>query len=379
LGLILVGLVGMGYGKRLKVAHVQLLPILSGVQRVTLSEIRGLGGEFDYYIICKEPGPLTESAEFVPSFYIDSLTRELSPVSDFSSLIKIYRIFRTLHPDIVHTHSSKTGVLGRVAAKTARCPKVIHSVHGFAFPSASSKLTYFVYFLMEWFAKFFTDNLIVLNRDDYNIAVKKLGYKPQRVLLLPNGVDLEEFSRKNFDVGVKSRPFRVVMVGRLWTQKDPETFVRAALEVLKRHNNIVFELIGDGDLLEPLKNLVHTQGLDEHIKFSGWVDKIVDRLKAADVFVLSSLWEGMPLAILEAKAVGLPCIVTNIPGNSDLVRPGVDGYLFKTGDYCGLAEHIEKYYLDRSLVKEHGDEARKFVEIKFDLRNRLKTLSDLYM
>lgn len=135
----------MKVGKKIKIVHVQLLPLLSGVQRVSLQEFLLLNSDrYEKILICKEPGDLTKESEKVgvKCFYVPSLVRNISPFKDFKSFINLLSLFKYIKADIVHTHSAKTGVLGRIAAKLAGVPIVIHTVHGFSFESTVMLPTY---------------------------------------------------------------------------------------------------------------------------------------------------------------------------------------------------------------------------------------------
>ncbi|EHP6657269.1 glycosyltransferase, partial [Escherichia coli] len=237
-----------------KVLHLQLLPLLSGVQRVTLNEISALYTDYDYTLVCSKKGPLTKALlEYdVDCHCIPELTREITVKNDFKALFKLYKFIKKEKFDIVHTHSSKTGILGRVAAKLARVGKVIHTVHGFSFPAASSKKSYYLYFFMEWIAKFFTDKLIVLNVDDEYIAINKLKFKRDKVFLIPNGVDTDKFSP--LENKIYSSTLNLVMVGRLSKQKDPETLLLAVEKLLNENVNVKLTLVGDGELKEQLES-----------------------------------------------------------------------------------------------------------------------------
>lgn len=363
----------------MRIAHVQLFPLLSGVQRVSLEEIRCRHNVYNYTLICKEPGPLTEEVDRydLKLHYISSLSRELSPFRDIVSLYKLWRFFRKEKFDVIHTHSSKTGVLGRIAARLAGCNKVVHTVHGFSFPAAKTRFDYLIYFFMEWFAKWFTSSLIVLTESDKEIAFKRLGYLSDKISLLPNGIDVPAVLDKKV---LSSGVFRVVMVGRLDKQKDPKTFVKAAIRLSKLYPDVFFDLIGDGEYRAELIEIIKVEGVQDRISLLLWRNDVRELLKSYNLFVLSSRWEGMPLAVLEAQASGLPVVVTDIPGNRDLVcgAGGRVGRLFPVGDVDCLAGHIETYYLDRVLTKTHGDTAYENVKNNYSLDARLDRLDELY-
>ncbi|GAA4455991.1 hypothetical protein GCM10023156_30730 [Novipirellula rosea] len=204
--------------------------------------------------------------------------------------------------------------------------------------------------------------------------------------MIPNGVDLAQFSpvsveqrasiRKKLDLPL-DEPI-AVMVGRLWPQKDPLTFVEAAIKYLSRHAAGHFVLLGDGDLRSEIETLINQHGVSDRVHLLGWRDDVDQLLPAFDLFVLPSLWEGMPLAILEALACGLPCIVTDIPGNRDLVEDGEDGFLLPTNDATTLADHLTTLLCNESLRKSMGERARLKVVNEYDLAKRTQRVISLY-
>ncbi|MEH6453543.1 MAG: glycosyltransferase, partial [Psychromonas sp.] len=243
----------------LKIAHLQLLPLVTGVQRVTLDELERLDPErFATYIICKEPGPMTEEAEGkgITCFYCSGLMRAVSPKNDLLAFWQLYRLFRKHRFDVVHSHSSKTGVIGRVAAKLAGVPMITHTVHGYAFPAANSKLEKWIFFVMEWLGTKCSDKVICLHEADLKIAQEQLGAKSSQLAVLANGVDTEKFSpasEKNKNkireqLGLPTETTVIGMVGRLWRQKNPQAFINAAIALLEQQVDAHFVVIGDGEL-----------------------------------------------------------------------------------------------------------------------------------
>lgn len=348
---------------------------MTGVQRVSLNEIQKLKDQYEYSLLCSNEGPLTEQLTTIGIEYstIPTLVREISPINDLKALISLIRHIKEGKFDVVHTHSSKTGLLGRIAAKITGVKKIVHSVHGFAFPAAKSKIQYIVYFLMEYLAKYFTDHLIVLNKTDYHYAVSKLGYSKNKVSIIPNGVDIDYFEPSLKD----NKEITFLMVGRLWQQKDPLTLIKAAAK-LKFPQKIIIIIAGDGDLFDACSSYIKNNNLSKVVALHGWVSDVKGLLDKADVFILPSKWEGMPLAILEAMASGLPCIVTDIPGNNDLVVSGENGLLFPIGDYKLLSEHIDRLANDDILRAEMSEASRHFAVQRYSLDERNKKIIELY-
>lgn len=375
--------------RKIKVAHIQLLPLLTGVQRVTLDELERLDPKkFDKYLICKEEGPLTlaASSKGVCCLYNPFLVREISFLSDIKALWKLYRLFKENNFDIVHSHSSKTGVIGRIAARLARVPMIVHTVHGFAFPAASNRVEKIVFWLMEWLGTICSHKVVCLHDADKNIAINKLRAPISKLEVLANGVDTLKFSppevKERLQIREKFEQINddiiVGMVGRLWKQKNPTTFVKAAVSILSSGINAQFVVVGDGDLRKELETIISRAGCSKNIHLLGWRDDTVNLLKSMDIFVLPSLWEGMPLAILEAQSTGLPCIVSDIQGNNSLVEHEVDGLLFECQNSVELASMIKRLIDDKTERLSMGKLARKKILNSYDIDKRIERIGALY-
>lgn len=375
--------------KMKKIVHLQLLPLLSGVQRVCLDELQRLdASRFDRYLICRESGPLTEEAERlgIKCLYISSLKREISIKDDVQAFFNLFRIFRKYRFDIVHTHSSKTGVLGRVAAFCARVPKIVHTVHGFSFPAAKSHIDRLIYLVMEWIGVRCGDVLICLHNTDKDIAISQLGAKNKQIIVLPNGVDIEKF-RPSIEqekqivknrLSIPSKSIVVGMVGRLWKQKNPAALLQSAIDIISVRQDVHFIFAGDGEMMSDIKDKISKLNYDNRIHMLGWQANTADILHGFDVFVLPSLWEGMPLAILEAQASGLPCVVSNIQGNNHLVSDGKDGLLFSLLHQHELTEKLLQLINNSELRASMGHSARLKVVEKYSIEKRIEHLISIY-
>lgn len=377
--------------KRIRIAHLQLLPLMSGVQRVSLDELTRLDrSRFEPFVICKETGPFTEALERagIPFFCVPELVREISPRQDWLALRKLTRLFRAQRFDIVHTHSSKTGILGRLAGRLAGVPVLMHTVHGYAFPAARNAFQSWLYLTLEWLGARITDALVLLKQDDLDLARARLHVAEDRLHLVPNGVDVERYAPRidaarslirQEQLGINDGCVAIGMVGRLWQQKNPDCFVRAAISLLRSGQvQARFFLIGDGELRAGLEACIREAGFADSIRILGWRNDVEELLAGLDVFVLPSRWEGLSLAILEAKSAGLPVVVSDIPGNRDLVREGIDGYIFSPDNDEDLAAKLESLIADAGLRRRLGASGRNKVLRKFTLIERVKKMECLY-
>ncbi|MCD9526019.1 glycosyltransferase family 4 protein [Photobacterium carnosum] len=373
----------------IKIAHIQLLPLLTGVQRVSLDELTRLNrSDFTPYMICQQSGPMTEECENnnITCLYTPTLVREISPLKDIKAFWHLYRLFRKYKFDIVHTHSSKTGVIGRLAAKLAGVPMIVHTVHGYAFPAAKSKLEKNIFLAMEWLGNKCSDKIICLHDADKKIAEEALGAKASQLIVLANGVNINKFNpptiEQKQDIRTKlNLPFDAIvigMVGRLWQQKNPKLLLTAAIAILKDRKNVHFVFAGDGELRAELEDKVNALGLSSNIHFLGWRNDTESVLKAFDIFVLPSLWEGMPLAILEAQATGLPCIVSNIQGNNHLVSNEQEGFLFDLENDKQLVNQLLSLISDPELRYKMGQNGLNNVNINHNISHRIENIAQYY-
>lgn len=382
------GVVG---GRRLRIAHVQLLPMLSGVQRVSLEEFSQLDpAVYDRTLICREPGPLSDVMEAmgVKCVFCPSLVRSISPKNDLTALAALSLLMRKMRFDIVHTHSSKPGIVGRLAARLVGVPAIVHTVHGFAFPMTASRFRRNLFAALERIAGRCCDLVVCLNDTDREIAETALAIPNDRVHIVPNGVDLSRFPhvstiermriRKEI-LGISVDEPAIVMVGRLWQQKDPMTLVKAATSLLNDGVKAHFVFVGDGELRSELCEYIRLHGAEERIHLLGWRDDIPQILPAFDIFALSSRWEGMPLAILEAMASRLPCVVTDIPGNRDLIDDGVNGLLVPCGDIESFAASLGNLIYDSEMRVQFGQTARSKVEQCHNLVDRTNEIEKRYL
>lgn len=375
----------------IRLIHLQLLPLLSGVQKVTLDEFTKLDlKKYEPILVCRESGPLVDAVGSlgIKCEYVPNLAREISPKADLKAFLDLIKCFKRLRPDIVHTHSSKTGILGRIAAWIAGVPNVIHTVHGFAFPFAKSRFVRYFYFIAEFIGGILSDKVVVLNATDYDYAIKNLKIPKNKVHLIPNGVNIDAFGvkqdvreayRKGILGNANQDAICIGMVGRLWAQKNPLCLVEAAKKVFEATNlPVKFFFAGDGELKEEVEAKIKEYKLSEKVQVLGWRSDIPVLLSSMDVFVLPSLWEGMPLAILEAMASSLPVVVSDIPGNHDLVDHNSTGLLFEANNPTDLAAQLLKLIEDSSLRQRLASAARTKVSNAYSLSQRLAKITELY-
>ena len=376
----------------IKIAHIQLLPLLSGVQRVCLDELILLDPKtFDRYLICKEEGPLTIEAQKygIKCLFVKSLVREISLKNDVKALWCLWKLIKQHNFDIVHTHSSKTGVLGRVAAWLNSTKLIVHTVHGFSFPAAKNKLQKLFFCLMEKIGSLCGDVIICLHEDDAKIARSTLKNGKDKICIISNGIDTVKFRPYNKNDKELCRcninnicdgDIIIGMIGRLWPQKNPLCLLKAVAQLVKNNKKIKCIFIGDGELYGEMTDFINDNGLHDSVQLLGWRNDTPMLLNAMDIFVLPSLWEGMPLAILEAKSCGLPCIVSNIQGNRNIIDGVDNGLLFDLNlNWYDLHDKLKLLIDDSRLRTILGKKSRLDVIINYNISNRIKKIEGLYL
>ncbi|MDZ7334589.1 MAG: glycosyltransferase family 4 protein [candidate division KSB1 bacterium] len=373
--------------RKIRLVHIQLLPILSGVQKIMVDFLIRLDrNTYDIKVICCGEGELTAilRENGIPVILLPELKRQINPFFDTIAFLKLIAIFKKFKFDIVHTHSSKPGFLGRIAAKVAKVPVVIHTVHGFAFHQFSSKFSILLFQFLEKIAGLATDKLILLNDIDFQYAKSKKLVIERKMTKIYNGICLEKIDtqinihHKKNSLNLKINHFIVGFVGRLWEQKAPDVFISAIPFILKKISNVIFLIVGDGHLRASLEAMAEKLGIRDHLYFLGWRTDVPEILKILDVFVQTSLWEGLSLSILEAMAAAKPVIATDIKGNNELVLNGVTGFLVPPNSPECVADCVIKLLEDKKLAERMGTLARKRVEEKFDIKLHVEQIKNIY-
>ena len=269
--------------------------------------------------------------------------REISPLSDWRCLRQLRAAMAAWEPQIVHGHSSKGGFLARLAARSLRPrPRTVYNPHGFAFQMRTSALKRGLYVALERLAGRWTDVLVAGCDGQRQLALQRHVVPEERIAIIPNGIRMDEF-RVAADQEACRRalglPTEVTLMGTvaaLTPQKGVAQLVRAAAAVHRERPRVHLAVAGHGPLLPQLRRLAESLQASEAIHFLGQRDDVPQFLAALDVFVLPSLWEGLPYALLEAGAAGVPVIATAIPGNVDVIEHGHSGLLVAPGDHLEL-------------------------------------------
>lgn len=300
-----------------------------------------------------------------------SLTREITFIKDVFGFFQILILMLQIKPDIIHLHSSKAGFLGRFAAIFYYFfkgeGKVFYSPHGFSFLQTHvNKFKQRLYLFLERLAYKFGGVIIACSKSEAEEASRNIG--AQRVLVVDNAVDTKLIPESKPD----RRYVNVCTVGRICPQKNPEMFAKIA-NYFSQIENVRFTWIGGGDL-ESEKLLKDTK----NIRITGWLEHrdVLKELKNKDIYLQTSLWEGMPIALIEAMVAGIPAVVTDVVGNRDVVIHGTTGYIVKSEDE--FLNYLKTLISDEQLRNKMSRNARTYALKYFSLERFKSDIINAY-
>jgi glycosyltransferase involved in cell wall biosynthesis len=378
---------------RVRIVQVVTKLELGGAQQLVLELCRRLDRRrFEPVLLSGPDGELADEARALPACRfvpVPHLVREVSPVDDVRALAELTaRIVRERQaasgPVLVHTHSSKAGVLGRAAARLASADGVIHTIHGYGFHAGQPAVVRRVYVALERLAARWCDRLVAVAEENRRTGVG-LGLFPEsRCEVIPGGIDLAEYARPSAPPGQLRRALGlpegapvVGMVACLKPQKAPEDFVALAARVRAAVPDARFFLAGDGERRGAVEAAARAAGLDGAFRLLGWRRDVPDLLAAMDVLVLTSRWEGLPLVVPQAMAAGRPVVATRVNGSPEAVREGVTGHLAEPGDVEGLAARVVTLLSDPVRRAAMGDAARAAAP-DFDIETMVRRYEAVY-
>jgi glycosyltransferase involved in cell wall biosynthesis len=335
------------------VCHVITKLELGGAQEVALYTVAHLDRtKFRPVLIAGPDGLLTEDATRLPDvevIILPSLGRHIDVWSDLASLFTLMRLFRRLRPRIVHTHSSKAGILGRWAAWFARVPIILHTIHGYGITPVQPWWLRRFLILLERVTGWITNHWIAVAQADRRTGIQWGLFDEHHVSVVRPGIDPRPFlttlppsdrSRLRAEFGASPDACLIGTVACLKPQKAPEDFVAVAKRVCETMPRARFVLIGDGELRPSIEALVERHGLKNRVHLAGWRRDISTAMKAFDAFLLTSHWEGLPRVLLEARATGIPVVATRVGGAEEVIVEGRHGWLTEAGDISTLTERL---------------------------------------
>ena len=358
-----------------RIEHVLLSLHPGGLENGVVNVVNGIDrGRFQSSVCC-----LKEAGEFAARIQAPNVAVHafgLQGGIDLSVVRRLARHFRSARPSIVHTRNAESFFYGCLAAQLARVPRLVHSEHGRTFSDWKIRFV-----AQRWMSRF-ADSIFAVSEQLKGDLVRHVGISPSNIDVLHNGVDLTRFAASvpstaaRQELGIGTADVVVGSVGRLAAVKNYGLLLRAAAATRLAGVHVV--LVGDGPERSRLVALSERLGIDRRVHFLGHRDDVGRLLGVFDIFVLPSLSEGMSNTLLEAMAHGVAPVVSDVGGNTEIVRHGVTGQVFESGNEAMLAEQIRRLCADESERRRLGRAALARVSESFALDGMIKRYEDLY-
>ena len=333
---------------------------VGGAQNHVLSLVRGLAGHFRFTIVCGEHDYLTRQARSmgVPFVLLDSLRREIAPLRDYGCYRDLCRLLRQLQPDLVHLHSSKAGLLGRLAAWKIGVPSLF-TAHGWAFTEGAGLVQRSYGLVLEWIMARIGNGIITVSAYDMALARKWRVVRGERAWCIRNAV---EEAGQPVVAGDGGGDVVLLNVGRMARAKNHLLLLEAAARLEGAFRLVI---VGRGRFYPQLLEQADRLGLQQRVTFVTDNDDPGEWFRRADIYVLSSDYEGLPLSVLEAMAAGLPVISTRVGGVPEAVTHDETGLLVDRGDVAGLARSMQALVDDREQRRRLGEAGYRRFEEEF--------------
>lgn len=383
-----------GSGSPIRVLHIITRMIVGGAQENTLLSVVGLDAMPEYEVTLvsgidkgKEGELLSEARETCNLIVLPEMGRSINPFSDLIAFWKLYRLIKKGRYHIVHTHSSKAGVLGRLAAWLAGTPIIVHTLHSLVFHDYQPWIVNRSWWLAKKVCAPVTDFFISVSDVISEKAIAAGIAKPEKFRTIYSGMELDWFLNAKFDAGKIKREFGIPenapvigKIARLFPLKGHDQLMDAAPEIVKRVPDVRFFLIGDGILLEHLQKRAREYGILDNFVFAGLVDRtrIPEMISAMDIVVHTSLREGLARVLPQSLAMGKPCVSFDIDGAKEVVINDKTGYLVKAFDSEGLADRVA-YLLENDEIRTRfGENGRHHVDPNFRAEKMVADISEVY-
>ncbi len=377
---------------KIRVLHIITRLIRGGADENTVFSAEGLPPEA--YDVALASGPDSEkemrqrlrNSKFV---VVPSLQREINPIKDLKALLQLVRIMKQGRYQVVHTHVAKAGILGRFAAKLAGVPVVIHTLHGITFHPHLPTPVRLLYLFLERLADHCTDLFIDVGEDLKQTYVSHGIGRADKHVVVRSGFDVHRFLKAGQHraaqkakllrrLGLPEGSLLVGTAARLERRKGIKYFIDAAKQITERIPNVYFLVAGQGRDGLQLQTYGDSVGLNGRLRFTGFETEIAEYLAGLDLFVLSSLWEGLPRILVQAGAVGIPVVSFRVEGVHEVVTHGGNGFVVPSRDVEALLGRVTELLQNPARAQQMGQYARKNLLADWDYKNMIQQIEAIY-
>ncbi len=363
-------------GDRIKIVRMITRLDLGGAQQSVLHLCRQLDPSlFEQVLITGEGGLLFDEPNKISAlkhYVVPELTRSigLSAASkDFQTIRQMQKIIRKESPDIVHTHTPKAGTIGRWAGFLAGVPKIVHTFHGFGFGHFTPFLSRFFFLTIERLNSLISDQLVFVSQKQLDQAIRWRLMAPQKGRLIRSGVDfsswpppIEKKVEKRNEWGLLGTDKIVGIVASMTPAKALHYFIEVAQKIAQNVGAAKFLMVGDGPLRDQLEREIRNRHLMERFILTGWRKDVPDLLRTMDVLLLTSLWEGVPKALIEATHAGIPVVAFDVEGVSEIIQDECNGFLIPAKDTDQMAQKTIQLLSNAVLREKMGRSGMKLAE-----------------
>lgn len=380
-------------GKRIEILHIITRMEEGGAPRVLLDLLRGLPG--DRFSQTLATGKAPEGADLLPEARrlpveireIKGLCRRVAPLRDLTALLRLINLINSKRFDIIHTHTSKAGFLGRLAARIAGARRVIYSPHGDIFSGYFPGYQTEIYRLAERAAAAWCDTIVTLSDAGAREYLSRAIGDRRQFVTIPNGVDAGALAsaadrrgvRREF--GIERDAFVIACVGRLVRVKGIDVLVAAAPRIAAQDGgpDVRFLVVGDGPERTALASAAARLGVGDRFSFTGFRADVGRLLSAADLLAMPSRNEGLGMSILEAMALSLPVVASHVGGIPEVVTDGATGILVTPEDPDALAHACVDLVRDPERARKMGIAGRRLVSERFSVERFVEKTARLYL
>ena len=364
-----------------KIKVLQITQSVGGVETYLRQMVHNINRDrFEIIIVSCEPTLKQFCEEASVKYYEVKMSRGFNPFRDFSSVLSLRKIIKKEKPALVHLHSSKAGFVGRIAAKTTSC-KSLFTPHGGSYLqfTGAKRLTFF---MLELFAKRFTHKLLCISWTEAERFSHEVGINSENILVIPNSIKIPETPVVVPDkLGQLAGAVKIGTIGRITYQKNPLLLADIVYDVTRKFPDVHFYFLGAGfhdHLRTQLDEKIKKYGIENnlHLIEKGDGTIALNFLRQLDMFILPSRYEGLSYALLEAMYESVPCIVSKVDGNNDVINNNENGFSCITREQYNAV--ITALIADKEKAKSIGATGKQYVIDKHNISTNIKLLEDIY-
>ena len=313
---------------------------------------------------------------------IENLQNKINIVQDLKTIFEIYRFLKKNPVDIVHTHSAKAGILGRIAAWLAGVKVIVHTVHGWSFHHKMWWIAKFIYILLEKLTAKVSDKLITVTKMDIEKGLRNGIGTSEKYITIRSGINFSIFDKPNWALIDKFKEkFKgkkiIGSIGRLSIQKNYSDYLKIVKKLCLQRIDLHFVIVGDGELRQQLEQEIKQLGISDNITLLGLCTDIEVVLRSFDIFLLTSLWEGLPRVLPEAMYCKTPVVAYGVDGILEIIDNDVNGFVIKPRDIDGACTYIKQIIDDTALRERIINNALNTVE-DYSAQKMLRETEELY-